>query len=183
MATRSEPHIEFVPYRERYFEDYALGEIAEFGNYLVTEEEIVRFARAYDPQPFHTDPAAAGESHFRGLVSSGWMTCAIVMRLYCDHFLPACSAMGSPGIDRLQWLRPVRPGDRLRARATVLETRRSLSKPDRGVVTLLQEAVNQAGEIVVSYRGRAMFRCRDAAGDDAIGREKEESAVLSMSKA
>ncbi|TVT48695.1 MAG: MaoC family dehydratase [Denitromonas halophila] len=150
----------FVPYLERYFEDYAVGEVAEFGNYLVTEAEIVRFASAYDPQPFHTDPVAATASHFGGLVGSGWMTCAIVMRLFCDHFIPACSAMGSPGIDQLRWLRPVRPGDRLRARATIVDARRSRSKPDRGVITLLQEAINQDGETVVSYTGRAMFLCR-----------------------
>jgi len=150
-----------VPYKERYFEDYAVGEVAEFGDYLVTEEEIHSFASAYDPQPFHLDAEAGRRSHFGGLVASGWMTCAIVMRLYCDHFIPRVSAMGSPGIDALRWRAPVRPGDRLRARATVLAARRSTSKPDRGVITLLQEAVNQHGDTVVSYEGRAMFLCRD----------------------
>lgn len=156
-----------VAYKERFFEDYTVGEVAEFGDYLVSTEEIIGFARAYDPQPFHLDAEAGLRSHFGGLVASGWMTCAIVMRLYCDYFIPQGSAMGSPGIDTLRWLRPVRPGDRLRARATILAVRRSTSKPDRGVITLLQEAVNQHGETVVSYEGRAMFRCRDFVTDDA----------------
>ena len=150
-----------VPLKERYFEDYIVGEVTEFGDYAVTEEEIIAFARAYDPQPFHTDPEAGKASHFGGLIASGWMTGAIVMRLYCDHFIPPHSAMGSPGVDKLRWLRPVRPGDRLHARATILATVRSRSKPDRGVVTILQEAVNQDGVTVMSYEGRAMFLCRE----------------------
>lgn len=153
----------FVAYKERYFEDYVVGEVAEFGDHLVSADEIVEFARAYDPQPFHLDAAAGQQTHFGGLVASGWMTCAIVMRLYCDHYIPPASSMGSPGIDTLRWLRPVRPGDRLRARATIVDARRSTSKPDRGVITLLQEAVNQHGETVVSYQGRAMFLCRTPA--------------------
>ncbi|MBD5801548.1 Bifunctional protein PaaZ [Azoarcus sp. Aa7] len=152
---------ESVPWLERYFEDYTVGEVVEFGDYAVTADEIVSFAKAYDPQPFHTDAEAAKSSHFAGLVSSGWMTGAIVMRLFCDHFLPQCSAMGSPGIDKVRWLRPVRPGDRLRARATILRTVRSQSRGDRGVVTILQEAVNQHGETVMSYEGRAMSRYRE----------------------
>lgn len=153
---------ETVPWLERYFEDYTVGEVMEFGDYAVTEEEIIAFARAYDPQPFHTDPEAAKGSHFGGLVASGWMTGAIVMRLFCDHFIPQCSAMGSPGIDKVRWLRPVRPGDRLHARATILSTVRSKSRRDRGVVTILQEAINQERETVMSYEGRAMFDCRDS---------------------
>lgn len=153
-----------VPLKERYFEDYTVGEVVEFGNHAVTEEEIIAFARTYDPQPFHTDPEAAKASHFGGLIASGWMTGSIVMRLYCDHYIPPHSAMGSPGINKLQWLRPVRPGDRLRARATILATVRSRSKPDRGVVTILQEAVNQDGATVMSYEGKAMFLCRGAQG-------------------
>lgn len=150
----------FVPYKERYFDDYVPGEIAEFGDHLVTEEEIIAFARLYDPQPFHADPVAAGHSSFGGLVSSGWMTGALVCRMLCDHFIPPASAMGSPGIDNLRWIRPVRPGDRLRARVTVVEARRSLSKPDRGVVLLRHEGINDSDEIVISYDGKMMCRCR-----------------------
>jgi len=152
---------ETVPWMERWFEDYTVGEVVEFGDYAVTADEIVSFAHVYDPQPFHTDAEAAKASHFGGLVGSGWMTGAIVMRLFCDHFIPQCSATGSPGIDKVRWLRPVRPGDRLRARATILRTVPSQSRSDRGVVTILQEAINQNGETVMSYEGRAMFRCRD----------------------
>lgn len=149
-----------VPYKERYFEDYIVGETAEFGDYRVTQDEIVSFARAYDPQPFHADPEAAQHSSFGGLVASGWMTCSIVMRLMCEHFIPIRSAMGSTGIDRLRWLQPVRPGDRLLVRVTVLAAERSESKSGRGTIVLRQEAINQRGETVMSLDGRSLHRCR-----------------------
>jgi len=149
-----------VPMKERYFEDYAVGEVHEFGDYLVTEEEIVAFAQRFDPQPFHTDPVAAASSSFGGLIASGWLTAAITMRLLVDHFISAVSSMGSPGIDELRWLRPVRPGDRLRVRATVLEARRSQTKPDRGAIQVLDETVNQDGEVVMSMKGWGLYRCR-----------------------
>jgi acyl dehydratase len=148
------------PLKERWFEDYTVGEIFEFGDYLVTEKEIIGFASCYDPQPFHTDPAAAESSSFNGLIASGWMTAAIVMKLLCDHFIPAVSAMGSPGIDRLRWLLPVRPGDRLRVRLTVLDASRSRNNPHRGTITLREEALNQNGKVVMSFEGRALYRCR-----------------------
>lgn len=147
------------PLKERWFEDYAVGEVFEFGDYLVTAQEIIAFAQRYDPQPFHTDLVAAEASSFHGLVASGWMTAAIVMRLMCDHFISPISAMGSPGIDRLRWLRPVRPGDRLRVRVTVIDAYRSPRKPERGTLMLREEALNQHGEIVMSFEGRAMHRC------------------------
>jgi acyl dehydratase len=146
--------------KERWFEDYAVGEVFEFGDRLVTGEEIVEFAIRYDPQPFHADAAAAAHSSFGGLVASGWMTAALLMREMCDHFISPLSALGSPGVDQLRWLQPVRPGNRLHVRVTVLEARRSQSKPDRGVITLLQEVMNQSGEVVMSLQGRAMQRCR-----------------------
>lgn len=148
-----------VPLQQRYFEDYAVGEVFEFGDYLITEEEIIDFARRYDPQPFHIDPEAAARSVFGGLIASGWMTGAVIMRMMCDHFL-AASSIGSPGVDQLRWLRPVRPGDRLRLRVTVVETRRSKSKPDRGSVTVRQETLNQNGDMVMSQQGVALLRCR-----------------------
>jgi acyl dehydratase len=143
-----------VPLKERWFEDYAVGEVFEFGDRLVIETEIVEFALRYDPQPFHTDAEAAA------LVASGWMTGALLMREMCEHFISPLSAMGSPGVDELRWLRPVRPGDRLRVRVTVIEVRRSQSKPDRGAVTLRQEVINQAGDVVMTMRGRSLQRCR-----------------------
>jgi acyl dehydratase len=149
-----------VPLKQRWFEDYTVGEVFEFGDHLVTAEEIVDFARRYDPQPFHIDPVAAGQSSFGGLVASGWMSGAVLMRMMCDHFIAPSSAMGSPGVDELRWLRPVRPGDRLKARVTVLQTRRSQSKPDRGSVVLLQELMDHAGAVVMTQRGRALYRCR-----------------------
>ena len=149
-----------IPLKQRWFEDYVPGEIFEFGDHLVGEDEIVEFARRYDPQPFHMDAAAAAQSSFGGLVASGWMTGAVLMRMMCDHFISPVSAMGSPGVDELRWLRPVRPGDRLHARVTVVETQRSQSKPDRGAVVLQQEAINQAGDVVMSLFGRSLHRCR-----------------------
>jgi acyl dehydratase len=146
--------------KERWFQDYVRGEVFEFGAHRVTEAEIIAFATRYDPQPFHVDATAAAQSHFGGLVASGWMTGGVLMRMLCDHFIPPVSAMGSPGVDQLRWLHPVRPGDCLHARVTVLETRPSRSKPDRGTLTLRQEAINQRGEVVMSLQGVAMFRCR-----------------------
>jgi acyl dehydratase len=149
-----------VPYKERYFEDYTPGETVEFGEEQVTEQEIVEFATRYDPQPFHIDPEAARESIYGGLIASGWMTGGILMRMLVDNFIPPAASMGSPGIDELRWHKPVRAGDRLRARVTVLETRRSESKPDRGVIRFLQEAINQNGETVMSVKGMGMYKCR-----------------------
>lgn len=146
--------------QQRWFEDYGPGEIFEFGDHLVTEAEIIEFAQRYDPQPFHVDAEAARDSLFGGLVASGWMTAAVVMRMLCDHFISTTSALGSPGVDQLRWLLPVRPGDRLRVRVTIQEVRRSSSKPDRGVVVLRQEALNQDGQTVMSLEGRSMHRCR-----------------------
>ena len=149
-----------IPLAERYFEDYRPGEVHEFGDYLVTREEITDFARRYDPQPFHLDDDAAAESIYGGLISSGWLTCSVLMRLLVDHFISPVASMGSPGIDELRWLKPVRPGDRLRARVTITDTRRSTSKPDRGIVQIRQEAINQDGEVVLAMRGMGMYKCR-----------------------
>ncbi|MEY3663832.1 MAG: hypothetical protein RLZZ153_14 [Pseudomonadota bacterium] len=150
-----------IPLKERHFEDYQPGEVLEFGNYTVTQDEIIEFARRYDPQPFHTDPKAAADSIFGGLIASGWLTGSIMMRLMVDHYISPLASMGSPGIDEVRWLKPVRPGDTLRVRVTVIDSRRSQSKPDRGVVYAQQEAINQDGETVMSIKGMALYRCRD----------------------
>ncbi len=149
-----------VPIKERYFEDYQTGEVLEVGDYLVTREEIVDFASRYDPQPFHLDDEAARESIYGGLIASGWMTCSVVMRMLVDHVISPVSSMGSPGIDELRWLGPVRPGDRLRVRVTVVDARRSKSRPDRGLIHLRQEAINQHGEVVLTMQGMGMYKCR-----------------------
>ncbi len=149
-----------MPPPSRWFEDFVPGTVTIFGDHLMTEAEITGFAARYDPQPFHTDPDAARHSIFGGLIASGWNTAGVVMRLLVDHYLPANASLGSPGIDELRWLKPVRPGDRLRVRVTVLEAIPSRSKPDRGVVRQLTEALNQDGDVVMSLRGMTMLRTR-----------------------
>jgi acyl dehydratase len=149
-----------TPYRERFFEDYESGEVVEFGDHTVSMEELLEFAARYDPQPFHTDADAAGQSIYGGLIASGWMSASIAMRLLVDHFISPQSSMGSPGVDELRWIKPVRAGDRLRLRVTILETRRSQSKPDRGMIQLLQEMQNQNNETVMTIRAWGMYRCR-----------------------
>jgi acyl dehydratase len=146
--------------KDRWLEDFRPGDTAEFGDYEMTEAEIVAFATRYDPQPFHVDPGRAHASPFGGLIASGWHTASAMMRLLVDHFVPPHASLGSPGIDELRWLVPVRPGDRLRVRVTVLDQRRSRSKPDRGVVTTLNEVLNQDGAVVMTARALGLFRAR-----------------------
>jgi acyl dehydratase len=152
--------LNYIPPRERYFEDYRQGEVFEFGDRLISAEEIVQFATLYDPQPFHLDDAAASRTHFGRLAASGWMTASVVMRLMVDHYISQVSSMGSPGIDELRWHKPVHAGDRLHVRVTVLETRRSKSKPDRGLLHGLNEAFNQHNELVMSYKGWGFYKVR-----------------------
>ncbi len=149
-----------VPATERCFEDYAVGDVDQFGAYAVTEQEIVEFARRYDPQPFHIDARAAGESIYGGLIASGWMTASVMMRLLVDHYVSRTASMGSPGLDELRWLRPVRAGDVLGVRVTVTAAKRSSSKPDRGVVWTSNEVIEQRGGIVMTCKAMGMHRCR-----------------------
>ncbi len=143
-----------------YFEDFAVGTAFDLGSRTVGEEEMLAFARAYDPQPFHTDPQAAAQSIYGGLIASGWLTCALVMRLMCDSYLLRTASMGSPGVDEVRWLAPVRAGDTLSARMEVIEARPSASKPDRGVVRSRWAATNQDGQAVLTILGMGMFRRR-----------------------
>lgn len=149
-----------VPVQERYFEDFRVGETVEFGDYLVTEAEIIEFASKYDPQAFHIDAEAARRSIYGGLIASGWMTGSIMMRLMADYFVSPRASMGSPGVDELRWLLPVRPGDRLRIRISILSSRRSTSKPDRGIIVTFAEALNQNDEVVMSFKSMMLTRCR-----------------------
>jgi acyl dehydratase len=142
------------------FEDFEPGQVYELGSATVTEDEIVAFAREFDPQPFHLDPEAAKESVFGGLIASGWHTGAMWMRLYVDSMLIGSSAQGSPGIEDLRWLAPVRPGDTLTGRLTVLEAAPSTRRPDRGTVRIRGEMVNQDGVTVLSMISRGHFRRR-----------------------
>jgi acyl dehydratase len=144
-----------------YFEDFEPGQVFELGSRTVTEEEIVAFARQWDPQPFHVDAEAARSSPFGGLIASGWHTGAMWMRLYVDTLLGA-SSMGSPGIEELRWLAPVRPGDTLSGRLTILETSPSQRRADRGTVRIRGEMVNQDGVTVLSMVSRGHFGRRAA---------------------
>src|SRR3954471_7451307 len=137
---------------ERFFEDYSPGAVFEYGEIRVDEAEILEFARRFDPQDMHVDPEAAKRGRFGGLIASGWHTGAMMMRLLADNFLPKEASLASPGIDELRWLFPVRPGDVLRIRVTVLEATRSRSKPDRGMVRTSIEVLNQNEEIVMSLK-------------------------------
>lgn len=146
----------------RYLEDFQPGQTLEFGSHTLTAEEIVDFARRYDPQPFHLDDAAGRQTHFGGLVASGWHTAGLMMRMMVDHLLSPETSLGSPGIDELRWLRPVRPGDTLRVRVTMLEVLRSRSKPDRGTVRQRVEVVNQDDTVVMTLLAIGMIRARGA---------------------
>ena len=129
-----------------YFEDYVPGASYECGSVSFDQAGIVAFGKEFDPQPFHVDPVAAADSPYGGLIASGWHTASAVMRVLVENYLSAESSLGSPGLDEIRWPHPVRPGDTLRIRATVVEARRSLSKPDRGIVKTLIEALNAEGQ-------------------------------------
>ena len=144
----------------RYFEDYPPGAVFTFGSIAVGEDEIVAFARKYDPQPMHTDPGAAARGRFGGLIASGWHTGAMMMRLFADHFLSPESGLASPGLDELRWHLPVRPGDVLSLRVTILEARPSRTKPAQGIIRSLVEVLNQRGEAVMSLKPISLIRRR-----------------------
>lgn len=148
----------------RYFEDYPVGAVFSVGEIAVEEAEVIAFATRFDPQPMHTDPAAAANGPFGGLIASGWHTAGLMMRLFATHFLSPMSSIASPGIDELRWIRPVRPGDVLSLRVTVLEANRSRSRPDRGMVRCLVEVVNQSDETVMSLKPMNLVRCRPSSG-------------------
>ena len=151
-----------VPVEDRYFEDYVSGAVFEYGEIPVTKDEIVEFARRFDPQYIHVDFERAAQGPFGGLIASGWHTAAMMMRLIVDNFLPKSASLGSPGIDELRWLRPVRPGDVLSVRLSILEATRSRSKPDRGVVRTLCEVLNQDRAVVMSLKAMNIIACRSA---------------------
>lgn len=148
----------------RYWDDIKKGDVVELGSQTLDKERMMAFAREFDPQPFHTDEKAAEGSIYGGLIASGWLTGSTLMRLFYEGFLKDTASMGSPGIDELRWLKPVRPGDTLSARLIMLETTASRSKPDRGLVHSLMEVRNQHGEIVMTTKGVNFFRRRSAGG-------------------
>ena len=136
------------PIEDRWFDDYKPGAVYEYGYATVTEDELLDFARKFDPQPIHIDPDYAATGPFGGLIASGWHTAGLMMRLLADNYLSKVASLASPGVDELRWPHPVRAGDVLRLRVEVVEARESRSKPDRGVVTMRHETKNQRGEVV-----------------------------------
>lgn len=145
-----------------HFEDFEPGQVFDLGERVLGKEEMVEFARRYDPQPFHVDEEAAANGPFGGLIASGWLTAAAFMRLYVDALLSDAASLGSPGVEELRWLRPVRPGDVLRATLTVLDATPSSRDPARGTVHLYGEARNRAGETVMTMKARGLFARRGA---------------------
>jgi acyl dehydratase len=155
-------HVFTSPPTARYFEDYPVGGVFEFGSVTLSEADIIDFARHFDPQDMHIDPALAAEGPFGQVIASGWHTVGVMMRLFVEHFLPK-NGLAAPGIDELRWPRPVRPGDTLRVRVTVMEARRSRSKPDRGLITNFVEVLNQNDEVVLTMKPMNLVRCRPEA--------------------
>jgi acyl dehydratase len=146
----------------RYWEDFKRGDVIELGRRTIDKDSILAFAREFDPQPFHTDEEAARDTVFGGLIASGWHTGSLSMRLFYDGLIKDVVSLGSPGFDELRWLKPVRPGDTLSARLTVLECIASRSKPDRGVIRALLETRNQHGEVVMTITAVNLFGRRPA---------------------
>ena len=176
LASMSQPDIRPAPTRtlstsdfrvareDRYFEDYLPGAVYEYGYLTVTEAEILEFARRFDPQPIHIDPGFAATGPFGGLIASGWHTAGMLMRLFADHYLSRVASLASPGIDELRWPAPVRPGDQLRLRTTIVEARLSRSKPDRGLVRTQGELLNSDDRTVLSLVAMNLLGRREPAG-------------------
>jgi acyl dehydratase len=144
----------------RYFEDFVEGLSVDVGTRQLSAEEIIEFARAYDPQPMHTDPEAARESIYGGLIASGWHTAVTYMRLLVDALMGQAASIGSPGVENLRWLKPVRAGDTLRGRFVVTEAKSSRSRPDWGIVRSRGEMLNQDGEVVMTIEAVNFFARR-----------------------
>jgi acyl dehydratase len=143
-----------------YFEDFPPGRVFELGTVDVSEDEIIDFASRFDPQPFHIDPVAAAGSPFGGLIASGWHTCSLFMGLYVRDVLHDVAGQGSPGVDEIRWLRPVRPGDRLTGRAEVTDARPSERNPHRGTIRVRCELHNQHGDVVMRMTALGLYARR-----------------------
>jgi acyl dehydratase len=146
-----------APIDDRFFEDYEPGESHEYGYAEMTEADILEFANRYDPQPIHTDPEWARTGPFGGLIASGWHTSAVCMRMFIDHYLTHNASLASPGIDEIRFAIPTRPGDVLRLRLTVMQSRTSRTKPDRGLVYTAFEALNQNDQVAMSLTALNMI--------------------------
>ena len=144
-----------------YWEDFPVGKVSEFGHMTVSAEEIVDFAGKFDPQPFHLSEEGGKNSLFGGLCASGWHTCAMAMRMMCDGYILESASLGSPGLENIRWLKPVRPGDTLHVRSVVLEARPMDSKPHVGLLRVRTEVLNQNNEEVMQMEGYGMYRRRN----------------------
>lgn len=145
------------PIEDRYLEDYVVGSVHEVGTFSVTEKEVINFAKRFDPQTFHMDPEGAKKTRFGGIIASGWHTCALVMRLLVDNYLSKVANITSPGVDEIRWIKPVRPGDELSIRATVLATRPFRSRPESGLMTYSVEVINQGREVVMTMKAMGIM--------------------------
>ncbi len=143
-----------------FLEDFKPGQIMEYDCGIVTEEEIIQFAKNFDPQYFHIDPKTAAQSPYKGLIASGWHTSSIMMRAIVELYLIDAASLGSPGVDELRWLLPVRPGDKLIVRATIESARKSEKKPEMGILKTFVEVFNQHQELVMTMKGTGFFKCR-----------------------
>lgn len=148
----------------KYFEDFTLGEMTEYGAYTVTREEVLDFAGKYDPQPFHLDDEAAAQTFFGKVSASGWHTCAMTMRMMVDEMKDTKAASeGSPGVDKIRWKTPVYPGDTLRVRSTVVGVKDLPSKPHLGLVMNQHEVLNQGDVIVMTFEAAGIMKRRPKA--------------------
>ena len=145
----------------KYFEDIAVGDATEFGHYDVTREEVLEFARKYDPQPFHLSDEEAAKTHFGRLAASGWHTCAMTMAVIARHVVETEQAgLGSPGVDELRWLKPVYPGDTISVAGKIIEKTPSRSKPDLGSFRTQTTVTNQDGVPVMRFTSIVLIRRR-----------------------
>ena len=163
MTSPTDPPAASPPPPRYFWEDFPVGQVREFGSYRVTREAVLAFAREFDPQPFHLDDAAAEASLFGRLAASGWHTCAMAMRMMCDAYLLESASLGSPGLEKLSWKKPVYPGDTLHVRLEVLESRALASRPGVGLLRSRWEVMNQDDETVLTMEGYGMFRRRASA--------------------
>ena len=151
----------------QFYEDIAVGQQSAFGHYEVTREEVIDFARKYDPQPFHLDDEAAAKTHFGRISASGWHTCAMTMSMLVANLTANKQAgLGSPGVDELRWKKPVYPGDTLRCETEVIEKRRSASRPEMGVYRSRVRVLNQDDVPVMTFISNGLIRTRDPEGTD-----------------
>ena len=151
----------------KYYEDIAVGDARSFGHYEVTREEVMDFARKFDPQPFHLDDDAAAATHFGRLSASGWHTCSMTMAMMVENMRSEKSAgLGSPGVDQLRWKKPVYPGDTLRCETEIIEKRRSASRPEMGIFKSRIRTYNQNDEVVLEMVSNGLISTREPGGSD-----------------